>query len=422
MSIHPSIHPPTHKSIHPSPSICPFLPIPTNPVHLSIHPHPSVHPYPSPPILIHPPTHPPIHPSLPTHPLPLSPPVRLSVRLSLSAPVSLSPPDFTAVVPETPRLDSSLQKARARLLAKSRRHRPSRSRLRDSASSTEGEEGLEAAEGLAGTPSPKSCPSSDSSPGFARRDAWLQRHSEDDSRDMSPPEPASPTVGLDKKTRRKFLDLGVTLRRASSSKSRKEKGSNRLSMGSREVSEGPGRPSGSPFLPFSWFSDGARGSASPGSASPTGSPRHDGLSPAKSASQDSTLSEDSPPPSSSPRLPGPAATKCSYPYHTLSQSSDEFLDEPPGAAMGWTCHQVGQWLESLSLEQYVEEFSAHGIDGPRLLHLDGAKLKALGVGSSQDRAVLKRKLKELSLAVEKERKAQEKAEKQREKQKKRDQE
>ena len=48
--------------------------------------------------------------------------------------------------------------------------------------------------------------------------------------------------------------------------------------------------------------------------------------------------------------------------------------------------------------------------------------QALGVGSSQDRAVLKRKLKELSLAVEKERKAQEKAEKQREKQKKRDQE
>ncbi|KFO71342.1 Sterile alpha motif domain-containing protein 14, partial [Cuculus canorus] len=287
-------------------------------------------------------------------------------------------------------------------------------------------------------------------------------HSTDDSRDMSPPEPASPTVGLDRKTRRKFLDLGVTLRRASSSKSRKEKGSNRLSMGSREAAGGPSRPSGSPFLPFSWFSDGARGSASPGSSSPTVSPRHEGLSPAKSASQvsawdggpgpmargrgwhgspmgqglqgtrgpalafplpqDSTLSEDSPTPSASPRLPGPTATRCSYPYHTLSQSSDEFLDEPPGAAVGWTCQQVGQWLESLNLERYAEEFSAHGVDGPRLLHLDGAKLKALGVGSSQDRAVLKRKLKELSLAVEKERKAQEKAEKQREKQKKKDQE
>ncbi|XP_064030758.1 sterile alpha motif domain-containing protein 14 isoform X2 [Pogoniulus pusillus] len=322
---------------------------------------------------------------------------------------------------ETPRLDSSLQKARARLLAKGRRQRPSRSRLRDSASSTEGDEGTEPTEGLVGTPSPKSCHSSDSSPGFARRDARPQRHSEDDSRDMSPPELASPTLALDKKTRRKFLDLGVTLRRASSGKSRKEKGSNRLSMGSREAVEGSGRPSGSPFLPFSsWFSDGARGLASPGSASPAGSPRHEGLSPNKSASQDSTLSEDSPPPSASPRLPGP--TKCSYPYHTLSQSSDEFLDEPPGVAAGWTCQQVGQWLESLSLEQYVEEFSAHSIDGPRLLHLDGAKLKALGVGSSQDRAVLKRKLKELSLAVEKERKAQEKAEKQREKQKKKDQE
>lgn len=56
----------------------------------------------------------------------------------------------------------------------------------------------------------------------------------------------------------------------------------------------------------------------------------------------------------------------------------QFLDEPPGAAAGWTCRQVGQWLESLSLEQYVEEFSAHGVDGPRLLHLDGAKLKVWG--------------------------------------------
>jgi len=41
---------------------------------------------------------------------------------------------------------------------------------------------------------------------------------------------------------------------------------------------------------------------------------------------------------------------------------------------------VGQWLESLNLEQYVEEFLAHGVDGPRLLHLDGAKLKVRGWG------------------------------------------
>ena len=41
--------------------------------------------------------------------------------------------------------------------------------------------------------------------------------------------------------------------------------------------------------------------------------------------EESTLSDDSTPPSSSPKIPsGPRQeTKCSYPYHTLSQSSDE---------------------------------------------------------------------------------------------------
>lgn len=53
---------------------------------------------------------------------------------------SLSLPDFNDVIPETQRLDSSLQKARAQLSAKGRRQRPSRSRLRDSVSSTEGDD------------------------------------------------------------------------------------------------------------------------------------------------------------------------------------------------------------------------------------------------------------------------------------------
>ncbi|XP_073181674.1 sterile alpha motif domain-containing protein 14 isoform X4 [Lepidochelys kempii] len=376
--------------------------------------------------------------------------------------------DFNDVIPETQRLDSSLQKARAQLSAKGRRHRPSRSRLRDSVSSAEGDESLErkvadksgsprrrmrsplhatlqvssplsgsspflratefsfdasvvrrtleedeqpsspliryrpltnasSQEALGCTPTsspPKSCHSSDSSPIYARRDRRAEQHSEDDT---SPPEPASPTIGLDKKTRRKFLDLGVTLRRASSSKSRKEKGSNRLSMGSS-----------------------GKGSASSGSTvSPTRSPKREGLSPKKSASQESTLSDDCTPPSSSPKTlsRGASEMKCSYPYHTLSQSSDEFLEEPLSTATSWSSQQVGQWLESLNLEQYVGEFVAREVDGQQLLHLDGAKLKALGVGSSTDRALLKRKLKDLSVAVEKERKAQEKVEKQREKQK-----
>lgn len=41
--------------------------------------------------------------------------------------------------------------------------------------------------------------------------------------------------------------------------------------------------------------------------------------------QESTLSDDSTPPSSSPKIlsSGASESKCSYPYHTLSQSSDE---------------------------------------------------------------------------------------------------
>ncbi|XP_017395602.1 sterile alpha motif domain-containing protein 14 isoform X3 [Cebus imitator] len=428
--------------------------------------------------------------------------------------------DLDLAVPETARLDSSLHKARAQLLAKGRRHRPSRSRLRDSASSAEDGEGSDGPggkvtdgcgsplhrlrsplhagpgspaggsfcldppglrrsleedepppspltryrplhnaashEGLAAASCspPRSAPSSDSSPSFVRRHPRrAEPHSEDDSRDASPPEPASPTIGLDKKTRRKFLDLGVTLRRASTGKSRKEKGSNRLSMGSRESVEGSSRSGGSPFLPFSWFTDSGKGSASSGSTtSPACSPKHEGFSPKKSASQaqllahahraqsnswcpvqdfsstqigmESTLSDDSTPPSSSPKIPsGPRQeAKCSYPYHTLSQSSDEFLDEPLPPVHHWTSQQVGQWLQSLNLEQYATEFAARQVDGPQLLQLDGSKLKSLGLSNSHDRALVKRKLKELAAAAEKERKAQEKAARQREKLRRREQE
>ena len=59
--------------------------------------------------------------------------------------------DLDLAVPETVRLDSSLHKARAQLLAKGRRHRPSRSRLRDSASSAEDGEGSDGPGGKVGT-------------------------------------------------------------------------------------------------------------------------------------------------------------------------------------------------------------------------------------------------------------------------------
>lgn len=61
--------------------------------------------------------------------------------------------------------------------------------------------------------------------------------------------------------------------------------------------------------------------------------------------------------------------------------SAQFLDEPLPAVQHWTSQQVGQWLQSLSLEQYVAEFAARQVDGPQLLQLDGSKLK-VGLSAS----------------------------------------
>ncbi|XP_069760761.1 sterile alpha motif domain-containing protein 14 [Narcine bancroftii] len=422
--------------------------------------------------------------------------------------------DFNELIPETERLDSSLQKARAQLSVKARRQRPSRSRLRDSISSTEGDDSLErkvsesigsplhnmrsplhsslrgssassdsvissaspsqraasfsfdvntvrrtfeeeeqaskamaryqtltnasSQEALGPTPtsSPsKSCHSSDTSPVYMRRERKTGKHSEEGSKETSPAEPASPTVGLDRKTRRKFLDLGVQLRRSSSPKGRKEENTaNRLSTGSRESFDSPisilasAKAAVPQFVPFSWFTDSSKGSSSSsGTMSPTCSPRtsYHGLSPKKSASQESTLSDNASPRSGSPRIPS-SSTPISQAAtsHTLSLSSDEFLDEgPPYCFVStWTTSQVCHWLVGLNMEHYVSEFTAGNIDGEQLLHLDGGKLKALGVVNSQDRAAIKKKIKDMNTAAEKERKALEKLEKQKEKQKRKEQE
>ncbi|KAM8770048.1 neurabin-1 isoform 7-T9 [Rhynchonycteris naso] len=116
---------------------------------------------------------------------------------------------------------------------------------------------------------------------------------------------------------------------------------------------------------------------------------------------------------------------------SLALSSDEILDDGQSpkhsqsqnrAVQEWSVQQVSHWLVSLNLEQYVSEFSAQSITGEQLLQLDGNKLKALGMTSSQDRAVFKKKLKEMKVSLEKARKAQEKMEKQREKLRRKEQE
>ncbi|XP_039973812.1 sterile alpha motif domain-containing protein 14 [Xiphias gladius] len=440
--------------------------------------------------------------------------------------------DLNEAIPETELLDNSIQKGRAQLSVKARRHRPSRSRYRDSVSSTEGDDSLDRKDSplhsarsplhlamRGSSPSPdsllsarspafsfdtslrkprhesvscftlipqvrrspedggaslaapprgryhqltnatsqealvtpssspsKSCPSSNGSPVYMRRNRRPDSEVlvSDTSRDTSPADPGSPTVVFDKKTKRRFLDLGVTLRR-SYIRVRKDK-SNRLSVGSREPSESPSRSSGS-FVPFSWFTEG-RGSLS-SSGTPPCSPKIPPLSsprPRKSHSQESALSEEFSPPHTSSSTSPPvdsSSSRSSHPYHTLSQSSDESIqkcqqqtrrhrpqrphlpqpsDEPSCVVSSWTTQQVCEWLRGLNMEQYVPDFSARDIDGQQLLQMDGSKLKSLGVLSSSDRSALKRRIKDIHTAAEKERKALDKLEKQKEKQRRKDQE
>ncbi|XP_057684436.1 neurabin-1 isoform X2 [Corythoichthys intestinalis] len=109
---------------------------------------------------------------------------------------------------------------------------------------------------------------------------------------------------------------------------------------------------------------------------------------------------------------------------SLALSSDEILEESwitkqhpcqNRGALEWSSQQVSRWLVGLNLEQYIPEFTAKNIDGERLLRLDSTELKSLGVTSSQDRTLIKKKIKDLKVLMEKAKRNQEKMEKQREK-------
>ncbi|XP_030881049.1 neurabin-1 isoform X6 [Leptonychotes weddellii] len=132
-----------------------------------------------------------------------------------------------------------------------------------------------------------------------------------------------------------------------------------------------------------------------------------------------------------PKTPGLSQSLALSSDESLDMIDDEILDDGQSpkhsqcqnrAVHEWSVQQVSHWLMSLNLEQYVSEFSAQNITGEQLLQLDGNKLKALGMTSSQDRAVVKKKLKEMKVSLEKARKAQEKMEKQREKLRRKEQE
>ncbi|XP_042744726.1 neurabin-1 isoform X1 [Lagopus leucura] len=423
--------------------------------------------------------------------------------------------DFNEAVPETERLDSKALKTRAQLSVKNKRQRPTRTRLYDSISSTDGEDSLERKPSnsysspmhISKSPLPlcmrASSPASDSGASSlspvassaaisldnltenqeegqhhrggvlslcARGDTPLSSPSKSGHSSEASPlhHPAGrnvlqdqdgatcaqaarttlPTIGHAEKLKRKLANLGAPLRRSSNKgKKRKEKEAIRVTCGIRTTREMLQKSANSKSLterssslphcvPFTWYGEGGKGSNSSSNLpSPTSStePSSENISPAKKGSKNFTFNDDfSPSSTSSADLSGLGAEPKTPGFsHSLALSSDEILDDGQSpkhsqcqnrAVQEWTVQQVSHWLMSLNLEQYVSEFSAQNINGEHLLQLDGSKLKALGMTSSQDRAIVKKKLKEMKASLEKARKAQEKMEKQREKLRKKEQE
>lgn len=69
----------------------------------------------------------------------------------------------------------------------------------------------------------------------------------------------------------------------------------------------------------------------------------------------------------------------------------------------------------MGLDQYISKFEDRNVNGQSLINLDSTVLKGLGVLNSNDRNLLKKKIREMRAEIEKEKKILEK--KQRESQK-----
>lgn len=80
----------------------------------------------------------------------------------------------------------------------------------------------------------------------------------------------------------------------------------------------------------------------------------------------------------------------------------------------WTPVQVSQWLEKQELGQYAQQFLEKGVNGQQLLQLDSTKMKLYGIIASKDRDLLKKKLKDVRAALERERRQDEREQKMKE--------
>ncbi|XP_035026543.2 neurabin-1-like isoform X2 [Hippoglossus stenolepis] len=329
------------------------------------------------------------------------------------------------------RLDSSAQIARAQLAQKSKRHPPSRDKLRESFRKPEDEvqkrlkrQSLSAP--TVGQRSSRSDMSSTSS--FSTLSPLPPTSSV-----FTPPiyitDPVTPSPcksSASRKSKRKFPDFSGL--RKSLSKRRSEKRSRRsmINRGSRGdlVDEPPEvSPSGSitsmpSCLPFPWFGERGREKGEEG----RGRERLRSVSSSSLPYLTTTGRRDqsigSPVGSSS--LVGHASDhSLSGHSYTFTFSSTETLDDDPVPTnnnnqwqsqplLEWNNQQVCLWLIAMNMDQHVSEFATRGVNGSQLLNMDAEKLKALGVCSRSDRSAMLKKLKEMKKREEKEQRKEDK--------------
>uniref|UniRef100_UPI00358FC9D2 enolase-phosphatase E1-like isoform X2 n=1 Tax=Myxine glutinosa TaxID=7769 RepID=UPI00358FC9D2 len=335
--------------------------------------------------------------------------------------------DFVMVLPQTEQLDSTVQKSRAQLIVKSKRQKPSRSHLRKGDSEDDDTSSVPTSPATV-TSDQSSQPSrlspTDASspchiPGTPLRSSTADLHASSpgdtktEEKGATSPQEGTPTG----KSRLRFLDFRAQLRKPSRRSVNKESrssthGSPRVSReiqdgeGSNGPAQAPSQLTSSSCMPF-FFN--------------------------RKSSLSSTSSNDPPSLNTSPekrRSKAAMSWPSVFSRSSLEMQVEEVTPETGGAVavspgpevLDWSAEQVGEWLKELEKGQYSAEFVKQAVTGSQLIQLDGNKLKALGVADSNDRAFLKKKIKEIKFAVEKERKAQEKLEKRREKQRRKEEE
>ncbi|XP_037837737.1 neurabin-1-like isoform X2 [Kryptolebias marmoratus] len=332
--------------------------------------------------------------------------------------VSSSVTDWYVPVPVTGRLDSSAHIARAQLAQKSKRHPPSREKLRESFKKQE-EVVLKQQDGqllptYTMVQNNRSDLSSTSSyPTFSPQSTTSSL--------PTPPVFISDTVtpspcksSASRKSKRKFPDFSGL--RKSLGKKRSEKRSRR-STNSRgscgDLIDEPAEvsPSGSvtsmpSCLPIPWF--GERGRDKEKEAGENSRVRLRSVSSSSLPYLTTSRREQSigSPVGCSSMVGHVSDHSLSGNSHTCTFSSSETLDNYPfpnnnnnqwqsRPVSEWKNQQVCLWLIDMNMDQYTSEFAAKGVDGSQLLSMDSQKLKALGVSSQSDRSVFKKKLKEI---------------------------